>query len=51
MAYTTSICIYVFDYTVFIVFFVRLRMVFAKNNTKLPEKFLNNFNLIIILTI
>jgi len=34
------------DYTIFIVFFVKLRMVFAENTTKLSEKLLNNFNLI-----
>jgi len=35
-----------FDYTIIFVFFVKLRMVFAENTTKLSEKLLNNFNLI-----
>jgi Transglycosylase SLT domain len=38
--------LYLSDYTITFVFFVKLRMVFAENTTKLSEKLLNNFNLI-----
>jgi hypothetical protein len=38
--------LYLSDYTIVFVCFVKLRMVFAKNTTKLSEKLLNNFNLI-----
>ena len=46
IVHIASYQLYIFDYTVYFVFYVQLRMVFAENSTKLSEKLLNNFNLI-----